>query len=40
MDCFRETVITDVSSMWLKNNLKTLFILMPGHLAEVVKLEG
>jgi hypothetical protein len=29
----------DLSSMWLKNDLKTLFILMPRHLKEVLKME-
>jgi hypothetical protein len=30
---------TDLSSMWLKNNLKILFILITRHL-EVLQMEG
>jgi hypothetical protein len=30
----------DLSSMWLKNNLKTLFILMPRDHEEVFKMDG
>jgi hypothetical protein len=30
----------DISPMWLKNNLKPLFLLMPRRLEKVLKLEG
>jgi hypothetical protein len=39
MDCL-EILLIMVISMWLKNNLKTLFILMPRHHEQVLKMEG